>query len=77
VTKAEFYANIDDILELEPGTIKGDEQLSSLQTWDSLAVVSFIATCNGLFGIVIPGDNVKKARSIQDLVGLVGNKVEG
>jgi len=77
VNKSEFYATIDDILELPIGTIKGDELLTSLPTWDSLAVVSYIATCNGLFGVVIPGDNVKKSRSIQDLVALVAKHVEG
>ncbi len=77
MTKSEFYATIDDILELPLGTIKGDELLASLPTWDSLAVVSYIATCNGLFGIVIPGDNVKKTRSIPDLLALVAKHVEG
>ena len=76
MTKTEFYATIDDILEVPLGTIKGDELLAALPTWDSLAVVSYIATCNGLFGVVIPGDNVKKTRSIQDLLALVAKHIE-
>lgn len=70
MTKPEFYAALDDIFELPVGTITGDEMLSSL-TWDSLAVVSYIATCNGLFGVVLPGERVKATKSIADLVALV------
>ena len=71
MTRAEFYANLDDILELPIGTITGDEQLATLQTWDSLAVVSYIAMCNGLFGVILPGERVKATKSVADLVALV------
>jgi acyl carrier protein len=75
VTRTEFYATLDDILELPIGTITGSEPLSALPTWDSLAVVSYIATCNGLFGIVIAGERVKATRSVEDLVALVAGHV--
>jgi acyl carrier protein len=71
VTRAELYATLDDILEIEIGTIKGSEQLTSLKNWDSLAVVNYIATCNGLFGIVLEGDRVKACTTIEDLVALI------
>ncbi|MDB4955812.1 MAG: hypothetical protein JWO36_3381, partial [Myxococcales bacterium] len=74
--RTEFYATIDDILELPMGTITGTEPLASLPTWDSLAVVSYIATCNGLFGIVLSGDRVKSTKSIADLVALVATHVK-
>lgn len=74
MTRVEFYTTLDDILELEPGTITGNEMLSSL-TWDSLAVVSYIAACNGLFGIVLVGDKVKASKSVADLVALVATHV--
>jgi acyl carrier protein len=71
VKRAEFYATLDDILEIEIGTIRGDEPLSSLKNWDSLAVVNYIATCNGLFGVVLEGDRVKACASVEDLLSLV------
>jgi acyl carrier protein len=76
VTRTELYATIDDILEVPIGTITGTEQLSSLPTWDSLAVVSYIATCNGLFGVVLSGDSVKATRSIADLVALIAKHID-
>ena len=76
MTTHEFYTTLDDILELPMGTIKGSEPLASLPTWDSLAVVSYIATCNGLFGIVLSGDMVKGTKSIADLIALVSSHVK-
>jgi acyl carrier protein len=76
VTRTELYATIDDILELPIGTITGTEQLSTLPTWDSLAVVSYIATCNGLFGVVLSGDRVKATKSVEDLVMLIKSHID-
>jgi acyl carrier protein len=75
VDRTEFYATLDDILELPIGTIKGGETLESLGTWDSLAVVSYIATCNGLFGVVLHGDRVRACSTVGDLVNLVAGHV--
>jgi acyl carrier protein len=71
VTRAELYATLDDILEMPIGTLTGEEDLASLHRWDSLAVVSFIATVNGLFNVVLPAQKVKVCKSVPDLVALV------
>jgi len=72
VKRAEFYALLDDIVEQPAGTLQGTETLDSTERWDSLAVVSFIASCNAFFGVVLKGDDVKKAKSVEDLRLLVG-----
>jgi acyl carrier protein len=73
VTRQELYETIDDILELPVGTIRGGELLAEIKTWDSLAVVSFIATVNGLFGVVLSPPRVRECTSVQDLVALVAD----
>jgi hypothetical protein len=75
VTRSEFYATLDDILELPIGTVKGDEPLATLPNWDSLAVVSYIATCHGLFKVVLSGDRVKATRTVPDLLALVSTHI--
>ena len=76
VTRAEFLATIDDILDLPPGTVKGDENLKELPaTWDSLAIVSYIAAVNGLFGVVLSGEKVKATKTVPELVALVAPHV--
>lgn len=76
MTRREFYATIDDILEIEPGTVTGKETLTDLPNWDSLAVVNYIATCNGLFGVMLKGDRVKEAKSVEDLINLIRPHIE-
>lgn len=71
MTRAELYATLDDILEMPIGTLRGNEELSALQSWDSLAVVNFIALVHGLFNVVLPAQQVKVCRSVPELVGLV------
>jgi acyl carrier protein len=75
VTKTEFYETIDEILEVSPGTIKGDEHLKDLESWDSLAVVSFIAMMHAALHNTIPAAKVKASRSVQDLFALVSDKI--
>lgn len=71
MTRQELYETLDDILELPIGTIQGSELLVDVKTWDSLAVVSFIATVNGLFGVVLSPPRVRECKSVPDLVALV------
>lgn len=77
MTKAEFLNMIDDILELSPGTLKGDESLKSLENWDSLAVVSFIASVHALLGVTLEPKKLKACTSVPELMALVGDKIEG
>lgn len=77
MTKTEFYATIDEILEAAPGTIKGDERLKDLEAWDSLAVVSFIALMHASLQHTVAASKVKESRTVQDLLALVADKLVG
>jgi acyl carrier protein len=67
---AEFYRLLDEVLELDPGTLHGDELLEDLENWDSLAVISYIALVDEQFGVVIEGEALVKAKSVADLYTL-------
>ena len=74
-TKREFLSLLEEILEVTPGTLKGNEQLLDLEGWDSLAVVSFIAMVDERFGETLAPREISKADSIADIVGLLGDKI--
>jgi acyl carrier protein len=59
------------MLELTPGTLTGGEVLAELEMWDSLAVISFIALVDERFGVVIEGERLARAVSVEDLITLV------
>jgi acyl carrier protein len=70
--KTDFYLLMDKVLDLAPGTIKGNESLSGLSAWDSLAVVGFIAALDKHFHVNVPAKQVVEAQSIDDLAKLTG-----
>ncbi len=67
---SEFYALLDEMLELDPGTITGTERLEDLENWDSLAVISFIALVDEHFNRLIETDKLVAAETVAALFAL-------
>lgn len=55
-----------DILDLETGDIRPEMQLSELEEWDSIAILSFIAMMDEEFGKEMKGAEIKKFITVQD-----------
>ncbi|CAO3452105.1 acyl carrier protein [Azospirillum argentinense] len=70
--RKEFLLALDEMLELEDGTLTGAEDLESIDSWDSLAVISFIALVDEKLGHVVEGEKLVKAKTVDDLLGLAG-----
>jgi acyl carrier protein len=68
--KSKVLLALDELLELTPGTLKGPEKLSDYESWDSLAVISFIAFVDEEFGTVVSSDAINNAQTVDDLAGL-------
>jgi acyl carrier protein len=70
--RKDFLLALDETLELDPGTLTGDETLESLESWDSLAVISFIARVDETMGVVVEGEKLAQAKTVADLLALAG-----
>lgn len=68
----EFLLALDEMLELEAGTLTGGETLESLDDWDSLAVISFIALVDEKLNLVVEGAKLAEARTVADLLAVAG-----
>jgi acyl carrier protein len=73
---SEFLSLIEDIAEVEPGSLKGGELLSDVEGWDSLSVVAFIAATDKAFGSAPSPASVVSARTVADLVATVADKLK-
>ena len=73
--KSEFLTLLDELLENEPGTLKGGEELATLPRWDSLAVIGFIALLDQHFGLSVPGAKIVECKSVDDLARLAGDRI--
>ena len=75
MTKQEFLMRFEDILEMEAGSLKGDEPLASLDGWDSLAVVTFIAMVDENIEMALSPAKIAQSRTVADLITLLGDKI--
>lgn len=75
MTKEAFYAELEAMLELEAGAVMGNEMLSDLQGWDSMAVLSFIALADEKFGEVVAPTALVACKTVGDLANLFPGKI--
>ncbi|MBQ0067128.1 MAG: hypothetical protein KBS60_02900 [Phascolarctobacterium sp.] len=71
MTDIEKIALIADMMELEQGKLAKDTVLNSLNEWDSLAVLSFVAMMDEEFGKDIKGCQVRECKTVADLMNLM------
>ena len=70
MTKETFLENMADILDAEE-EISFDTELSGLEEWDSLSIVSYIAMANASCGMKVDVKKVREAVTIGDLYDLL------
>lgn len=70
MNKEEFLAKFAEMLETEDA-FTGQETLSSLPMWDSLAVLSFMALADTETGKTVSVQDIGTAKTVDDLYRLV------
>lgn len=70
MTREELLLQIDEILDLKPGTLRGQEKLEDLKNWDSTALISLIALADANNGVPITPDQVVGCTTVADLLRL-------
>jgi acyl carrier protein len=70
ITQEQLNTDLETILELDSGTLKGDERLENIN-WDSLSVISFIAHADGSYGISVPASKLHSVETVAGLLELV------
>jgi acyl carrier protein len=71
----EFLLLLDELLELEPGTVKESETLENLEGWNSLAIISLMALVDEQFGMSLQPRQIAASKTVSDLMSLLGNRV--
>lgn len=75
MTRQEFLLELDEILEMPAGTLKGPEKLEELEQWNSVALIGFIALADTNNGTRISPRQSVNCATIADLLALA--RVEG
>lgn len=66
-----FLTNIEELLEVDTGSLKVTVELTSIEQWDSLAFVSFLAMADSKYGIKVAPSELRQCKSVGDLMKLV------
>ena len=71
MTEKEKLAMLEEMLELEVGVLTLQTNLSDLEEWDSIAVISFIALLDDEFDKLIKGAQIKEFKTIADALAVM------
>jgi hypothetical protein len=70
MNRDEFLLEMDEILGLPAGTLRGDERLEELQNWDSTSLITFIALAETNNGVSISPGQIVTCSKVSDLLNL-------
>jgi acyl carrier protein len=73
MTRHEFVRALEGQMEIPEGSLKANQALTDVDGWDSLAAVLFIALADEKAGVIVSGDQVAKAKTLDDLLALLGD----
>jgi acyl carrier protein len=71
-TREEFLLEIDEILGLRPGTLRGNESLEDLPNWDSVTLIALISMAELTSDIHISPNEILECSTVADLMKLAG-----
>jgi acyl carrier protein len=65
--KHQFLEMIEGILELEPHTLTGAERLESVEQWDSIAILDYIAAIDRKFERILSVEEISRCQTFEEL----------
>lgn len=71
MTEQEKIAMLEDMLELEAGSLSMDTQLSSIDEYDSMAKLSLIVLMDDEFGKKLTGEQIRQFKTIGDIISFI------
>jgi len=75
MTREEFYAELEILMELDRGSLSGDELLKDMSKWDSMAKLAFIAMVDSRMNILVSPPALEACSTISGLIDLLPGKI--
>lgn len=64
----EKLAALEDIMDVEEGSLAPSDNLDGIDEWDSLAALSYVVFMEDEFGKKVSGETVRKFTTVQDIL---------
>jgi acyl carrier protein len=68
MTDQEKLGLLEEMMELDSGTLKDYTELANLEQWDSLAKLSLIALVDEKFGKSLTGEQIRAFKTVKDIL---------
>jgi hypothetical protein len=72
MNRDEFLLQMDEILGLRAGTLRGDEKLEDLKNWDSTALIGMVVLAEAANSGEITPDQIIGCTTVADILRLAG-----
>lgn len=72
MTNEEKITMLEDVLELDAGTLKPETDLSTIDEYDSMAKLSLIVMMDDEFGKKLTGEQIFQFKTVQDILDFMG-----
>lgn len=69
--KKEKIALMEEVMDLEAGTLSENDKLASYEEWDSLSVLAYMSVVNSKFHKNVMPTEIKKLVTIADAIDLM------
>lgn len=69
MTQQEKLSMLEDLFEMEEGSLDPAEELTGIDAWDSMAKLSLIVMMEDEFGVTLKSEDVKSFRTVGDILG--------
>lgn len=72
MTNEEKIAMLEDMLELDGGSLKPETELESIEEYDSMAKLSLIVLMDDEFSKKLTGEQILEFKTVQDILDFMG-----
>ena len=71
MTNAEKIALLEEVMELEEGTLQQDDVLEEYDDWDSVTILGIISLIDEEFGKTVTGKEVRDIKTVSGLLDMM------
>lgn len=72
MTNEEKIAMLEDMLELDGGSLKPETVLADIDEYDSMGKLSLIVLMDDEFGKKLTGEQIRQFKTVQDILDFMG-----
>lgn len=74
ITEKQAFEMIAEVFEENESSITVDRAIDTIDGWDSIGILTFMAELDSRFGVTVSTDEFEKLSTINDVLELLKNK---